>query len=109
LRCGGGGYRGRDAGCEIVCELVAKNLELAEFELAHLEAAPVFGGTYQRRIHQLEDGTLAECVRDDFDAPTPLPEQSFEEVGGSDRAAMRQRKSQMRDARLEVVTEEAYR
>jgi hypothetical protein len=48
-------------------------------------------------------------VWNDFDAPTPLPEQSFEEVGGSDRAAMRQRKSQMRDARLEVVTEEAYR
>jgi hypothetical protein len=48
------------------------------FELGDLDRAPALGGTDERAEHQLQDGSLAKRIRDDFEAATFLDEQAFE-------------------------------
>jgi hypothetical protein len=43
------------------------------------------GGADQRGIHQLQNRTLAEGVRDHLGAPPFLAEQPLEQIGGADR------------------------
>ena len=84
-------------------ELVADGSQLATFEFGHAQAAPALGPSDERGIHQLEHGTLVQGMRDDFGAPPFLAEQSLEQIGGSDRAPVRERKTQMGYARFEIL------
>jgi hypothetical protein len=47
---------------EVFVDLVKECHELALFELNGADAASAFGCADQRRVHQLEDGVLAESV-----------------------------------------------
>ena len=78
-------------------------------ELAELDPAPALGRTDQSGIHQLQNGTLAKGMRDHLGAPPRLAKQPLEEIGGADRAAVAERKLEMRDARLEVVIQTGHR
>jgi hypothetical protein len=62
------------AGSELPIDLVADCLELALLELGDADAAPALGGTNERGIHQLQDGTLAKGMRDHLGAPALLTE-----------------------------------
>ena len=48
---------------EVAIELLLDRLQLSSFELCHPETAPALGGADQRRVHQLQDGALAEARR----------------------------------------------
>ncbi len=62
-------------------ELVADGIELTLLELGYPDAAPALGGTDQSGIHQLQNSTLAEGMRNDLGAPPFLTKQPFEQVG----------------------------
>src|SRR5437588_9406890 len=104
MRLGRGGCR-RIARGEIFVDLLSDCPELTLLELDDPDPAPTFGGANERGIHQLQDRTLAKSMRDDFGAPALLTEQPFQQIGGADRPAMAERKTQLRNARLEVVVE----
>src|SRR5438045_2414632 len=101
MRLGRGGCR-RIARGKIFVGLLSDCPELTLLELGDPDAAPTFGGADERGIHQLQDRTLAEGMRDDFGAPALLTEQSFQQIGGADRPAMADRETQLRDTRLEI-------
>src|SRR6516165_1325477 len=67
-------------GGEVLVDLLTDCLELALFELGDADAAPAFGGADQCRIDQLQDGALAEGMRDHFGAP-PAPRQTAAPTG----------------------------
>jgi hypothetical protein len=73
---------GRDTGGEVAVELVTHGFELPQLEFAHPEPAPAFSGADHRGIHELEEGTLAEGVRNDFGPAPFLAKQSLEEICG---------------------------
>src|SRR6516225_7369893 len=91
------------AGGEVCIELGMDCPQLTLFELGNADATPVFGGADQRRVHQFQDGALAESMRDDLGAPPLLAKQPLQEIGGADRPAMAEREAQMGDAGLEIV------
>src|SRR3954453_3371258 len=108
MRLGRGGCLGI-ARREISVDLLLDCPELTLLKLGEPDPAPAFGGANERGIHQLQDRTLAKGMRDDFGAPTLLTKQPFEQIGGADRAAVAERETQLRDARLEVVVETSHR
>jgi hypothetical protein len=93
---------------EIFIDLLLDCPELTLLELGDPDPAPAFGGANERGIHQLQDRTLAKGMRDDFGAAALLTEQPFQQIGGADRAAVAERETQLRDARLEVVVETSH-
>jgi hypothetical protein len=72
-----------------VVELVANGIELTLLELGYPDATPALAGTDQSGIHQLQNSTLAEGMRNDLGAPAFLTKQPFEKVGNwyEDRGA----------------------
>src|SRR5436190_8609967 len=94
---------------KVVVDLLSDRLELTLLEFTDADAAPAFGATDQRRIHQLQDGALAKSMWDDFGAPALLAKQALQEIGGADRPAVSEREAQMRDAGLEIILEAGYR
>jgi len=54
----------------------------------------------ERAEHQLQDGSLAERIRDDFESAALLDEETLEQIRGSNRPSMRHREAQMGDAGL---------
>jgi hypothetical protein len=56
-------------------ELVADGIELTLLELGYPNAAPALGGTDQSGMHQLQNRTLAEGMRNDLGAPPFLTKQ----------------------------------
>ena len=75
------------------------------FELGDLDRAPSLGGSDQRTEHQLQDGSLAERIRDDLEATAFLDKQAFKQIRRPDGPPMRHRESQVGDAGFEVVHE----
>ena len=57
-------------------------------------------GSDQRTEHQLQDGSLAERIRDDFEATAFLDKEAFKQVRRPDGPPMRHRESQVGDAGL---------
>src|SRR5437667_8358689 len=86
-------------------ELFADRPQLALLEFADGNPAPPLGGTDDGGIHQLQHRALAERVRDDLRPPALFEEQPLEQIRGADNAAMAEREAEMRDARVEVVSE----
>ena len=50
------------------------------FELRDFDRAPSLGGSDQRTEHQLRDGSLAERIRDDFEATAFLDKEALKQV-----------------------------
>src|SRR5512138_2780293 len=75
------------------------------FELGDLDRAPSLGGSDQRTEHQLQDGSLAERVRNDLETTAFLDKEAFKQVRCPDGAPMRHRESQVGDAGFEVIHE----
>jgi hypothetical protein len=48
------------------------------FELDDLDRAPSLDGSDERTEHQLQDSPLAECIRDDLEAPAFFDKETFE-------------------------------
>src|SRR6516162_8664372 len=92
-------------GGEVLVDLLTDCLELALFELGDADAAPAFGGADQCRIDQLQDGALAEGMRDHLGAPPLLAKQPLQQVGGANRPAVAEWETQLRDAGLEIILE----
>ena len=79
--------------------------ELTAFELGDLDRFPSFGSADERVEHELQDGPLAECIRDDLQTPAFLDEQAFSKfvvrmarrcVTGNRRCAIQASKSSMK-------------
>ena len=100
-----GGDGGRDAFSVSAAELVTNRPELAPFEFTDGDPAPPLGGADDGGIHQLQHRALAERVRNDLRPAALLEKEPLQQVGGAHDAAMAERKTQMGDARVEVVTE----
>ena len=58
---------------------------------------------------ELEHRLLAEAIGNDFQPSPFLDGQPFEEIGGANEAAVRDRQPQVRDAGLEIIFEEIER
>jgi len=86
-------------------DLLSDVVHLASLQLADPDRPPAFGGADRDAEHELEDGPVADGVRDDLEPPALLDKQAFKEVDGSDCAAVGDRHAQVRDAGLEVVHE----
>ena len=86
------GDDGGDAPRVSVIQFVADRAELALFELVELDAAPSMGGPDDGRVHQLENGPLAERVRSDLGAATLFEEQALQEIRRADHEMMPGRK-----------------
>src|SRR5207245_847418 len=94
---------GRDALSVGAIEFLTDGAQLTLLEFTDRDAAPPVGRANDRSKHQLQYRALAEGVRDDLRAPSFLEEEAFEEIGGSDHLAVTQRKSQMGNARVEII------
>ena len=75
------------------------------FELGDLDAPPGLRGSDQSRVHELEDGALAEDDAGGSASSALLAEQALEEVGRPDPATVRSRALEVCDAGLEVLLE----
>src|SRR5262245_9850135 len=75
------------------------------FEFRDFDRAPSLGGSDQRTEHQLQDRSLAERIRDDFETTAFLDQEAFKQVRRPDGPPMRHRESQVGDAGFEVVHE----
>ena len=93
----------------IFVEFFSDSGDLSEFELGEAQAAPSFGGSDERAEHELEHRLLAEAIGNDFQPPSFLDEQPFEEVRRPCETTMRDRQAQVRDAGLEIVLETGER
>jgi hypothetical protein len=91
-----------------VVEFFAERAQLALLQLANLDPAPALGGADDSRAQKLRHRPLAESMGTDLRSAALFEEESLEEVGGADHAAMAEWEAQMRDARLEVVLETLY-
>ena len=83
--------------------------DLPMFELGDLDRAPSLGGSDQRTEHQLQDGSLAERIRDDLETTAFLDKQAFKQVRRPDGAPMRHRESQVGNAGFEVIHKAGHR
>jgi len=92
----------------VLVDLFTDCPDLVLFELADADAASAFGGADQRRIYQLQDGALAESMRDDLGAPAFLAKQWLQQIGGADRPAMAEWEAQIRNAGLKIVLEAGH-
>ena len=79
------------------------------FEFRDFDRAPSLSGSDQRTEHQLQDGSLAERIRDDFEATAFLDKEAFKQVRRPDGPPIRHRESQVGDAGFEVVHEASDR
>jgi hypothetical protein len=61
-------------------QVLAKLLELPEFEVRYHDPFPGVARTDERGVHELEHRTLAEGVRDHLRAPALLAEEPLEHV-----------------------------
>src|SRR6187397_582399 len=75
------------------------------FELGDLDRAPSLRGSDQRTEHQLQDGSLAERVRDDLETTAFLDTEAFKQIRRPDGAPTRHRESLVGDAGFEVIHE----
>jgi hypothetical protein len=57
-----------DLGLIFLIEFFSDGSDLPMFEFRDFDRAPSLGGSDQRTEHQLQDGSLAERIRDDFEA-----------------------------------------
>ncbi len=91
--------------CEAVSGLVrpiqflSNGNHLSSLEVGELDRPPALCGADHGAEHELEDGLLAEGVRNDFYAPALFDEQALEEVCRPDGAAVG---GSVGDAGLEV-------
>src|SRR5215469_3557713 len=69
------------ASTKILVDLGADCPQLTLLELGDLDPTPALGGTNERGIHQLQNGTLAKGMRDHLGAPPFLAEQPLEQIG----------------------------
>jgi hypothetical protein len=54
-------------------------------ELGDLDRAPALGGSDERTEHQLQDGSLAERIRDDLETAAFLDKQALQRVARIER------------------------
>jgi hypothetical protein len=65
-------------GLVFLIELFFHGSDLPAFELGDLDRAPSLGGSDERAEHQLQDGSLAERIRNDLERTAFLDKKPFE-------------------------------
>lgn len=78
---------GSDGGLALPIQLVSDGRNLPALEVGRLGRLPVLGGADHGDEHHLENGLLAEGVRDDLQPPALLEEQVLQQIRVSDRGA----------------------
>nr|WP_235893179.1 hypothetical protein [Pelomicrobium methylotrophicum] len=86
-------------------QVLAKLLELPEFELRDHDVLPGLACADERNVHELEHRSLAKGLRNHLGAPALFAEQALEQVGRARGAPMRDRQLKVRDASVEVFEE----
>ena len=69
-------------GLIFLIEFFSDGSDLPMFEVGDLDRAPSLGCSDQRTEHQLQDGSLAERIRDDLEATAFLNKEAFTLVSG---------------------------
>ena len=69
-------------------EFLSDGGELAQLEVGEAQAAPSLGGADERAEHEFQHRLLAKAVGNDLQPPALLDKQPFEQIGGSNEAAM---------------------
>jgi hypothetical protein len=91
-----------DLGLVFLIKVLSHGSDLPMFELADLDGAPSLGDSDERTEHQLQDGSLAERIRNDLEATAFLDKEAFKQIRRPNGPPMRHRKSQVGDAGFEV-------
>ena len=66
-----------DRGLVFLIEFFSDRSHLPAFELGDFDRAPSLGSADERTEHQLQDGSLAERVRDDLETTAFLDKEAF--------------------------------